>query len=91
MTERTTYIYALRDPRDGQVYYVGKSNVPRLRYMAHLEDKDTNAHKAAWIDDLAAAGFKPQMDILEAVPLSEWQQAEKELDCVWVGTRLAVD
>ena len=77
MTERTTYIYALRDPRDGQVYYVGKSNSPRMRYVDHLADKNTNARKTAWIDDLAAAGLKPQMDILEAVPLSEWQQAEK--------------
>ena len=85
MTERTTYIYALRDPRDGQVYYVGKSNVPRRRFEQHLEDKDTNPQKAAWIDSLMAIGLKPEMSILDAVPKSEWRQAER----TWIAQGIA--
>ncbi len=77
MTERITYIYGLRDPRDGLIHYVGKSNSPRSRLLQHIEDKDTNKRKAVWIDDLATAGLKPDLVILEAVSLSEWQQAER--------------
>lgn len=77
MTERIAYIYGLCDPRDGLIYYVGKSNAPQRRFIQHLEDKDSNVRKVAWIDGLTAAGLKPEMRILEAVPRSEWAQAER--------------
>jgi hypothetical protein len=31
------YIYALLDPRDGDIRYIGKTNNPRLRYKQHLK------------------------------------------------------
>jgi hypothetical protein len=31
----TAYIYALLDPRDGMVHYVGKSTDPVTRYKVH--------------------------------------------------------
>lgn len=77
MKQRVTYIYALRDPRDRTVHYIGKSNNPRLRLISHLEDKETNQRKTAWIDELAALGLKPDLDILEDVALLEWQKAER--------------
>lgn len=34
-----TYIYALRDPRNGAAFYIGKSNNPLKRMKGHLFHK----------------------------------------------------
>ena len=77
MKERVTFIYALRDPRDRAVHYIGKSNSPKARFSQHLEDKTTNPQRAAWIADLLAAGLQPTLDILDEVDLKDWKQAER--------------
>ena len=38
---KSVFIYGLKDPRDGQIYYVGKTNDLERRYTQHLEDKET--------------------------------------------------
>ena len=85
MKKRTTFIYALRDPRDNAVRYIGKSNAPKARLLQHLEDATTNAQKAAWICSLAELGLTPQLSILEEVDLSDWQQAERS----WIALGFA--
>ena len=85
MKERVTYIYALHDPRDGTVHYIGKSNSPRSRLMQHLEDKTCNTKKVAWIDELAAAGLRPSLEILDEVERKEWPQAERD----WIAFAFA--
>jgi len=78
MKKQITFIYALRDPRDRSVHYIGKSNSPRSRLLQHLEDKTSNAQKAAWIDELVAVGLRPALEILDEVERKDWPQAERD-------------
>jgi hypothetical protein len=71
-----SYIYGLKDPRDGLVYYVGKSNDPDTRLIQHLE-KRSNPHKIAWIESLEAEGLTPELVILETVDRANWKESER--------------
>lgn len=55
------YVYAYVDPRNAQIFYVGKGC--RARALAHLDESGESA-KNARIADLQAAGLQPQIDIL---------------------------
>lgn len=78
---RPTYIYGLRDPRDGLIHYVGKSNAPKIRLEHHMKCEGANRRKVSWLADLKDVGLSPSMDILECVMLSEWKEAE----CRWIA------
>ena len=71
-----SYIYGLKDPRDGLVYYVGKSNNPDARLAQHLE-KRQNKRKVAWLDALEAEGLTPELVILETVERKDWKEQER--------------
>lgn len=61
------YIYALIDPNDLQVRYVGKTNNPKERMRAHISPHIYMRHnnlKCIWIENLKASGLKPIMQIL---------------------------
>lgn len=72
-----TYIYGLQDPRDGLIYYVGKSNRPEYRLRQHLKDETTNRNKALWLGDLKVASIKPVLVILEETDAQDWATAER--------------
>lgn len=76
MEYEPVYIYALTDPRNDEVRYVGKSIDPERRYISHLFDKETNAGKVAWIERLESRGLKPGMKILEEADESNWSERE---------------
>jgi hypothetical protein len=58
--------YALRDPRDGAIRYIGKTMFWGQRRMAHLGKRQTGTRaKLSWLRDLSAAGLKPDMIELE--------------------------
>lgn len=62
-----TYIYALIDPRDLIVKYIGKTNNPKERLRAHVSPHiymRTNNNKCKWTEELKALGLKPIMDVL---------------------------
>lgn len=68
------YIYALIDPRDNQVRYIGKSNDAKKRYKNHFNSsRDKNTHKRNWINSVRRDGFKPELLILDEVPINKWQ------------------
>lgn len=73
---KIAYIYGLKDPRDGQIYYVGKSNKPRQRLSQHLGREDCNKYKKAWLTDLKRNGLRPNLVILEETK-GNWQDAER--------------
>lgn len=74
---RPVFIYALKDPRDGNVRYVGRSFEPEKRYKAHLrEGGDT--HKARWIKQLMDIKLQPELEILACVAASDWSEAERQ-------------
>jgi hypothetical protein len=61
------YVYALIDPRDGRVFYVGKGT--RDRVAAHgkaagLEREPGQTAKTARIHEIRAAGLEPMIDIV---------------------------
>jgi len=75
---QTTSIYALCDPRTGAVRYVGKANNPAYRFRQHVAKiGNCNAGKHRWVDELAGAGLRPTLTILEAVGGDAWQAREK--------------
>jgi hypothetical protein len=59
-----TGIYALIDPTDNTVGYVGKSKDIAQRYAQHL-DGVGNDRKSAWIADLSDQDLRPEVRLLE--------------------------
>lgn len=73
-----TFIYALTDPRDGMIRYVGKADDPARRYAAHTKEvRQRNPYKEAWIAQLSALGLQPGLLILEQVSMSDWSERER--------------
>lgn len=73
------YIYALCDPRDDRVRYIGKTDNPDRRYKAHLIEK-SRTYRTNWIKSLAALGLKPKLKIIEIVSFqstTEWEARER--------------
>lgn len=68
----TVFIYALKDPRNGAVRYIGKSKNPEKRMRGHLRSKP-GTHKAHWIMELTAIGITPLLEILDRVPETQWE------------------
>jgi hypothetical protein len=68
----TTFIYALVDPRNGQVRYIGKANRPTSRFSSHIKNPNGSYHKVNWIKELAKYNLIPELFILDEVNFSEW-------------------
>lgn len=68
-------IYALIDPRDENVRYVGKSNNVNSRYSYHINEYKSKqiSKKINWIKSLYKIGLKPELLILDEVPVLEWE------------------
>ncbi len=60
-------IYALIDPADQLVYYVGQTRNPAKRLAEHLRTHTSESAKAAWLRNLRERGQQPIMQILETV------------------------
>lgn len=73
-------IYALVDPRDGLVRYVGKTiqALPwRLQQHRQLARTEHSA-KADWLLDLESQGLRPDIRLLEELPdKANWRDAER--------------
>ena len=79
-----TFIYALLDPRDNQIRYIGKANKPKDRYNNHYNSsRDKYTHKRNWINSIRKDGFRPEMIVLDEVPKTEWQYWEKFYICLF--------
>jgi hypothetical protein len=73
----TTYIYALIDPRDGAIRYVGKSDHPHVRFFQHMNDSGGSRRKGEWIESLKSLSLKPEVKILAEVDSEDCFQEEK--------------
>ena len=72
------FIYALSDPRNDKIRYIGKANNPENRYKNHYNSsRDKNTHKRNWINSVRKSGFRPELIILDEVPKKEWKYWEK--------------
>lgn len=75
----TASIYALLDPRNQSVRYIGKTieNLER-RLKGHIDDcSKYRSHRANWIKLLRSLGKKPIIFLLEEVPEEFWRDAER--------------
>ncbi len=52
-------VYALIDPRDSSIHYVGFTSNLVERFVTHLRNREVNRHKIAWMKDLIAQGMLP--------------------------------
>jgi hypothetical protein len=73
-------IYALIDPRTGNVRYVGATTNVQRRLQEHLRRKEFR-HCSRWVQSLLAEGSAPCVWILE-VAGDGWQVAERR----WIET-----
>ena len=60
-------VYALIDPDDNLVYYIGQTSKPRARLAQHLYKWTLRSAKTIWIDSLKKRGKQPLMQVLEIV------------------------
>jgi len=68
-----TYIYALINPSDQQVFYVGASISPKDRYSHHIYNakKTSKNPKSKLILDIQAQGLQPEICVLDCVEFNE--------------------
>jgi len=72
------FIYGLVDPRTNGVRYIGYTPDIEKRYKDHLlQCKHEKTYKANWIRSLLKLDLKPEMIILQEVPESEREIAER--------------
>jgi hypothetical protein len=74
---KNVYIYALIDPRNDHVRYIGKANNPEDRYKDHYNSaRDKNTHKRNWINNVRKDGLRPELLILDEVSIDNWRYWE---------------
>jgi len=73
----TVYIYALIDPTNQNLRYIGKTVNPHNRLKQHLSDKDDSPHKVNWINKLQRQGLKPVLSVLEVCTDADWPDRER--------------
>lgn len=77
---QVAFIYALADPRDHAIRYVGKADDPPARLKSHLYPSamTRDTPKNRWLRKLLVKGLRPELVVLEEVPAEEWEAAEQE-------------
>lgn len=77
---RAVQIYALLDPDNGNIRYIGKANDAARRYKGHIRDsnrRDTPVYR--WIRKLASSNKKPELQVLLSCCSDRWQHYEKSI------------
>src|SRR5579859_3798358 len=75
---KVAHIYALGDPRDGSIFYVGQTVNPSDRYKQHLSQIEGTAAKIRRTMDIMQSGLRPCFVRLETVPFPERLTRERE-------------
>lgn len=86
-------VYAVRDPRDGQVVYVGQTSDFVSRKRSHLRKAASSRPDYAagyqnirtWMHDTVAAGVTPAFDVLEVVATLEMSLAAETRWVAWMA------
>lgn len=81
MSEQT-YIYAIHDPRDWTIRYVGKSDNPTARLRAHVQKARSMERIRRLMSELEGLGLKLGLSILQTCSRSDWQKWER----FWIAT-----
>lgn len=79
MGETHYWIYALKDPRDHTVRYVGYSKNPEKRYGQHLLLIDKSRDKNEWIQELFSLHLLPELTLIDTAEIKvEAERKEAE-------------
>lgn len=71
-------IYALIDPRDGSIRYIGKARNSKARFASHLRDAHTlNRPVHKWIRGLFDLKLLPRLSLIERCDESAWEDRER--------------
>lgn len=73
-------VYALVDPRDSRIHYIGCTQNPKARLAAHItgaRSAKRGRRKVAWLNELRRRGLRPLMIEIERV--NHWRHVEREL------------
>lgn len=84
-------IYALTDPMDATIRYIGKSASPKSRYKQHIDESRArqNTKKKQWIKALLDAGQQPGLAILhqttdpDAARIAESRACHQHLNTIY--------
>ena len=76
--EERSVIYALIDPRDGRVRYIGKAKDAQKRLKGHMRETRRRSPLYSWIASLKKRGLQPSCEILLTC-VGDWREAEKRL------------
>lgn len=75
------YIYALIDPRDNIVRYVGVTKNVYSRLKEHTKSSSKKDDKGEWIAELDKLGLSPELEILETINV-EPGEVESDIDVI---------
>jgi hypothetical protein len=70
-------IYALIDPRDQKIRYIGKTEKPILARLAGHLATPTNPAMRVWINALSLQGLTPRIESVTTVPVARLDAEEK--------------
>lgn len=79
-----THIYALHDPRDWSIRYIGKANDPNRRMQGHFRRPKGTAMRR-FVSELRALGLSLRVSVLQSCSQEQWQQWER----FWIATARA--
>ncbi len=76
---KVIYIYSLKDPRDYQVKYIGKTIDVNRRLKEHTKtcNLKTNSLKNNWLRHIIGLGLYPIMEIVEECNNLIWEERER--------------
>ncbi len=86
--ERTYTIYALIDPRDNLVHYVGISVDAETRFYGHMHDVTGNYEERRWIKSLKKNGLSPILQVLEVINGDNAHAIACEQEQYWITEML---
>src|SRR5215472_12997401 len=85
MRERLYIIYALIDPRDESVRYIGITDNMPMRFKAHVREAGSITAKGTWLAELRRYGLQPTVRILEEMRLEKTQRClVEERERYWI-------
>jgi hypothetical protein len=80
--EKQYQIYALIDPRDDTIRYVGKSEDVRYRYYQRLHSLGGGEQEMLWIKELKKLGLSPILQILETINAGDLKKSPENREQV---------
>src|SRR5689334_1872754 len=80
--EKKYRVYALTDPRDNQVRYIGQSSKPLARFTQHLQlQMNVKDKKNDWLRELLRADLVPTISLLDE---AQTAQEARRLEAHWI-------